>query len=94
MNLFAKSEDTDDRAYVNLAERQIRRIKSEQGPGENQSVFVLRQLDRAESLVEEGKLIEARRLLDSLVSLYDGNQELQPHIDRARQQIRELGGNE
>ncbi len=92
INLFAQSEEALDRAYVQLAERQIRRMKADQAPGETQTEFLLKQLSRAKSLAEEGKPFEARRVLDSVVSLYDGNQELQPLVDRAREQMRRLDG--
>jgi len=92
VNLFSKSESGDDHAFVNLARRQIRLIKSEQGSGEEQSIFVQKQLKRASNLAMTGDLLKARRILDSLVSLYDGNQELQPLVDRARQQLRKLDG--
>ncbi len=93
VSLFSKSEDAEDRAYVNLARRQIRLLKSEQGPGDDQSAFVMKQLNRASNLAMTGNLLKARRVLDSLISLYDGNQELQPLVERAREQLRKLDGN-
>jgi hypothetical protein len=92
VNLFSKSESGDDNAFVNLARRQIRLIKSEQGSGEEQSIFVQKLLKRASNLAMTGDLLKARRILDSLVSLYDGNQELQPLVESARQQLRKLDG--
>ena len=93
INLFSKSEDQDDQAYVELAQRQARRIRLEQGPGEDQSTFVQAQLVRAQALASDGQLVQARRVLDSVISLYSGNQELGPLVERARQQLRELDGN-
>jgi len=90
VNLFSKSNQAEDLAYANLARRQIRLIKSEQGPGEDQSAFVQKQLERASNLVMTGNLLQARRLLDSLVSLYEGNRELEPLVEQARQQLRKL----
>jgi len=92
VNLFFKSNDAVDLAFVNLARRQIRLIKSEQGPGEGQSAFVLKQLDRARDLAKAGNPLQARRLLDSLVSLYEDNRELQPLVEKARAQLRQLDG--
>jgi len=93
VNLFSESESADDLAYVRLAQRQINHIKSDQGDAESQADFVQKQLARADSLVAAGNLIQARRLLDSIVSLYDGNQELKPLVDRAQEQMRQLDGN-
>jgi len=90
VNLFSKSDNAENNAYVNLARRQIQLIKSDQGPGENQSAFVLKQLKRASNLAMTGNLLKARRLLDSLVSLYEGNRELEPLVERAREQLRKL----
>jgi len=90
ISLFAKSDDPEDQAYVKLAELQIRQIKSDAGGTANQSEFLRNQLSRAQLLVDSGELLEARRLLDSLVQLYDGNQQVQPLVNQAREQIREL----
>ena len=90
IQLFSDSEDPYDRAFVKLARRQVRKIKDDQGAVEDQAAFLQQHLDRAEALVEAGKLLEARRILDSVVSLYDGNQELQPLVDRARARMRQL----
>jgi len=92
VHLFSKNDSDDDKAFVNLARRQIRLIKNEQGSGEEQSTFVQKQLKRASNLAMTGDLLKARRILDSLVSLYDGNQELQPLVEQARQQLRKIDG--
>ncbi|NOZ38641.1 MAG: protein kinase [Planctomycetes bacterium] len=88
--LFAKSAEPDDQAFVKLAQRQIGRIKSDLQSSTDQIAFLEQHLDQAQSLVEEGKLLDARRILDSLISLYAGNQELRPLIERAREQLRTL----
>lgn len=95
VSLFAKSRVADDQIYAKLAQRQIDRIKADQQTSADQIAFLEQHLGQAKSQVEAGKLLEARRILDSVVSLYAGNQELRPLVDRARDQLRELdaGGN-
>ncbi len=92
VQLFLKSPEAEDQAFVHLAERQIRQIQANREEGENQSTFVQKQLDRAQGLADEGKLIEARKVLDSLLSLYSENQELRPLVERARAQLQKLDG--
>ena len=90
VNLFENSDDPTDQAYVKLAKRQISRIKSDQSTAADQATFVRQHLERAESSVESGNLLEARRILDSVISLYDGNQEVRPLVEQARTQMRNL----
>ncbi len=88
--LFAKGTEPDDQAFVKLAQRQIERIKSDQQSSADQIAFFEQHLQQAQSLAESGKLLEARGILDSLISLYAGNQELRPLVERAREQLRVL----
>jgi len=92
VHLFSKSDDAEDRAYIDLAQRQIRLLKSDQGSGDDQAAFVQKQLERASDLVATGDLLQARRVLDGVVSLYEGNRELQPLVQRAQEQLRKLDG--
>jgi hypothetical protein len=88
--LFKPSEDPMDRAYVNLAQRQIGRIQAAGGAQEGPRQFVEEKLAQAQSLIEAGNLLEARRLLHGIVSLYDGNRELKPLVEQAREVMRQL----
>ena len=90
IHLFANSEDADDRIHAKLAERRIEQIKNDKQSSTDQIGFLEQHLEQAQSLAEKGKLIEARRILDSLVSLYAGNQELRPLVKRAKKQLRQL----
>lgn len=92
ISLFNKSDDSFDRAYVGLARRRIGSIKSDPGNGESQLNFVRDQISKAKRLQGSGDLVEARRILDSVVALYDGNQELQPLVDQARSLMQNLSG--
>ncbi len=90
VQLFAKSNDTDQQVYAKLAQRQINRIKSDQKTSDDQIEFLEQHLDQAQSLADAGKLLQARRILDSVISLYGENRELRPLVDLARKQLREL----
>ena len=90
VNLFSGSDEPFDQAYVELAKRQIRRIKDDQSTQADQATFVQQHLQRAVTSAEAGNLLEARRILDSLISLYEGNQELRPLVEQARMQMRAL----
>jgi serine/threonine-protein kinase len=92
ISLFNKSDDEYDRAFVGLAQRRISSIKSDPGNGESQLDFVRDQINKAKRLQGSGDLVEARRILDSVVALYDGNQELQPLVDQARALMQSLSG--
>ncbi len=90
IQLFANSEDADDRIHAKLAKRQIERIKTDKQSSADQIGFLEQHLEQAQTLADRGKLLEARRILDSLVSLYAGNQELRPFVKRAKKQLRQL----
>ncbi len=90
VRLFNQSDDAYDQAYVNLARRQIGQIKQDRSSQEGRTAFVEENLSQAESLIESGQLLDARRILSSIVSLYDGNREMKPLVDRAREMIHQL----
>lgn len=92
IELFENSEDPDDQIYVKLARRQIERIKFVAKTPSSKNDFLTEQLAKAKTLAEEGKLIEARDTLDSILSLYKDNQEVRPLVQRARQQREQLDG--
>lgn len=90
VQLFANSGENDDRIYAKLAQRQIERIKADQQTSADQIEFLEKYLETAKTQAEDGKLLEARRILDSVISLYAGNQELRPLVEQAREQLRLL----
>ena len=92
VELFGKSEDEDDRAFANLAKRQLDRIEAGMHRQADRATFVQQHLDQAASLAREGHVLEARRKLRSIVSLYEGNQELRPLVEQAREQMNQLAG--
>ncbi len=92
VHLFKRSKDSMDRAYVDLAKRQISQIQVAKGAQDGSKRFVEKKLAQALSLIEAGNLLAARRLLHGIVSLYDGNRELKPLVDQAREVMRQLDG--
>jgi eukaryotic-like serine/threonine-protein kinase len=94
VNLFAESKDKYDIAFVALARRQIDRIQTEQDPAESQTEFLEEQLKRARALAESGKLIEAKKVLEGIITLYGNNQEARPLVERARDEKRRLDTSE
>jgi len=90
IHLFAASSDPDEQIYAKLAQRQTERIQADQQTSEDQIDFLQQHLGQAQTHVEAGRLLEARRLLSGIVSLYGGNQELRPLVERAKQQLQQL----
>lgn len=90
VSLFADSEKKFDQAFVELARRQIDRIKAQQDPAQNQTEFLEHQLDRARELVKQNDLFAARKILDGIVELYGNNQEARPLVEQARDEKRRL----
>jgi eukaryotic-like serine/threonine-protein kinase len=78
----ADLNNIDQRAYATLARRGLERIKSaEAAQGK---------LDRADRLIAEGQNDQARRVLEDIVSLYEGDAHLAEVLEQARARIREL----
>jgi eukaryotic-like serine/threonine-protein kinase len=92
LSLFGKSDDEFDRAFVGLARQRINNIKTDPEGGKSQLDFVRDQISKAKQLQRSGDLLEARRVLNSVVEFYDGNQELQPLVDQARSLMHSLSG--
>lgn len=93
VKLYADSEKMEERAVAELARKRIVEIRADARNDHDSDQLrtrVQEQLDRAATLVEKKQLLPAREVLESIVELYDGNQEVAPLVEEARQQIREL----
>ncbi|MCG8450581.1 MAG: serine/threonine protein kinase [Pirellulales bacterium] len=90
INLFGEKENPDDRAFVNLAHRHIQQIKSSSNAQDDIASFLQNQIEQAQSLAATGKRFKARSVLDSLITLYAGNQEVRSLVEEARELIRQL----
>lgn len=75
------------RPFINLAKRQMDKIKQVEISTEERFQIIARSLDRADRLQKEGRLAEAKRIWQDIVALYGDNQELQPLVERARNRL-------
>lgn len=78
-----------DRAFVQLANKQIARIKASGGDKVDRVQILNDSLDKADRLLADGNKLEARTIWDSIIELYSGNQELEPLVTKARDRKRE-----
>lgn len=87
-SLVTLLEDQDKhRPYVNLARRQIAKIKqSGQVVGEAQKI-VSQKLTEADDLLARGLTMEARKIWYSVIELYQGNLEMEPFVKAAQQRL-------
>ncbi len=79
-------ENSQERPYVNLARRQIAELEKDVGSTDRVD-FVQQRLDEAERLADEGKAVQARELWRSIVTLYQGNRELDVFVKRAESHL-------
>lgn len=85
----SEQEGSEDRPYVNLAKRQKELIERGGTNGEDRLKLVDSALERADKLFADGKALEARKLWQSIETLYSGNGEMQPQVERAQTRLRE-----
>ena len=90
VRLFDSSPDPEARPYVELARIEIEKIRNDPGDQGDLATFVASQIDRAQQLADSGQLLEARKLLDSVLMLYGQEGEFTPLIDRAQQLLRQI----
>jgi eukaryotic-like serine/threonine-protein kinase len=82
--------DIDQRAYATLAKEGITRIRADVDAGLEVADLIQEKLDEASRLAQQGKKIQARVVLDKIVSMYGKNAEVRPLVDQARSQIAQL----
>jgi len=90
VDAYPTSPRADDQAYLDLARQRIAGLKNPSESGENVAAIVQQKLDQAAKLASDGNLLAARRLVRSVLELYEGNRELAPLMDQARVQLSEL----
>jgi hypothetical protein len=86
----ADKKDVNERAYATLAHRGIDRIKAKVDSQQELAELVQRKLDEADKLVADKKQLQARRLLDEIVSIYGEEREVRALVDEARNRIAAL----
>lgn len=76
-----------ERPYVKLAERRASELLSRTDALGDRLALVEARLDDADRLETDGKRMEARKIWNSIVTLYGDNRELQPQVERAQQRL-------
>ena len=76
-----------DRPFVKLAEKRAKELMDQSESGNPRLALIQARLDDAEKLETEGKRLEARKIWDSIVTLYHDNRELKPLVERAQQRL-------
>lgn len=87
-------EKEDARPYVNLARRQLASFEGSSGKGGDRLKLVDEALTKADKLFVDGKALEARKIWQSIVTLYESNEEMRPQVERAMSRLKESAGNE
>ena len=82
-----RKEIEEERPYVNLARRQIKQIQESPPSADELRKFLENKLQEANTFSEKGDAIEARKIWDSILSLYKGNRELQAIVEQAQNKI-------
>jgi hypothetical protein len=77
----------NERPFVNLARRQIAALTGQTEQAADRAAFLEARLKDADKLEEEGKIVEARSLWSSIVTLYGDNRELLPLVKLAQQRL-------
>lgn len=76
-----------ERPFVKLAERRARELLAQTDDLGDRLALVETRLDDADRLEAEGKRMEARKIWNSVVTLYGDNRELQLQVERAQQRL-------
>ncbi|MEQ1826178.1 MAG: serine/threonine-protein kinase [Pirellula sp.] len=84
-----KDEDKE-RAYVNLARRQIAKIQSNPPNAEELRRFLKSKLDEADKIYANGDAIGSKQIWEGIVNLYNGNKEMLPIVEQAQARISKL----
>lgn len=84
----ALDPESEDRVFFKLAERDAIRLERE-GATTEQTEFVQDRLDEADEHVAKGRIAEARKLWQSIVSLYRDDEHLLPLVQIAEQNLRQ-----
>lgn len=83
--------DTDasgNRYYIQLAQSQIADIEATVDTSADRISFVNSSLLRADEYLTSGRLVEARKIWNSIIALYSSNQEFTPQLEYARARLR------
>lgn len=82
-------DEEEYRVAVNAAQYQIGVLKKSGDAESEAAKIVQKQLDLADQMMAENKVIQAREIWFSLIELYKDNSDLQPLIEKAQQRLQE-----
>ncbi len=88
VELFKGNEEA--RPFVNLSLRQIATIEADPPDKAELLAFLNSKLDEADQLYISGDVVAAKKIWDSILSLYNGNAEMLSVVSRAQGQIDRL----
>ncbi len=85
----------EDRLYVLLAQRELNRLKNDQSAvADERGKFIDEKLAQAVQLQKDGKILEARKILTGIVSLYGDNAEFASNVAKVQKRLAELSAQE
>jgi hypothetical protein len=82
--------NADDRAYRTLAIRGVARIRTEADAQRESAEVVQEKLEEARDLIARKQTLPARRVLDDVITLYDGRRDMRALVDEARTLLEQL----
>lgn len=85
VELYQSNED--ERAFVNLSRRQIAAIEAKPPDEAELLAFLNTKLDEADQMFAGGDVSAAKKVWDSVISLYNGNAEMVSVVSRAQLQL-------
>lgn len=81
----------EERLYVLLARRELARLQEDASSiADERGKFIDEKLAQAEQLHKDGKVLEARKILAGIVSLYGDNAEYAPQVGKVQKRLEEL----
>jgi hypothetical protein len=80
-------DEAKERAFVNLARRQIEVLESNPPSVEELKRFLQDKLTEADELYSKGDVLGARKIWEGIVSLYNGNQEMTGFVEKSQTRL-------
>ncbi len=80
-------DEEKHRPFVNLARRQIAKLRRGTGQANEGQKLVSAKLDEADRLMEKGLAMEARKIWYSIIELYGNNLEMEPLVGVAQDRL-------
>lgn len=80
-------DESKERAFVNLARRQIEVLESNPPSVEELKRFLQEKMTEADKLYDDGDVLGARKIWEGIVSLYNGNQEMTSFVEKSQSRL-------